>query len=38
METQCQILTMKQHNDLLNYYKNLKSCSMEQSAPGKHIQ
>ena len=38
METQCQNLTMTQRDDLLKYYKNSKSCSMEHSAPGKQIQ
>ena len=38
MENQCQHLTMKQRNKLLQLLKNSKSCLMEHLAPGKQIQ
>ena len=38
MKTQCQYLTMIQHNNLQKYYRNLKSSLMEQLAPVKKIQ
>ena len=38
MKTQCWHLTMTQRNDLLKLLQKIEDFSMEQSAPGKHIQ
>ena len=38
MENQCQHLTTTQRNELLNYYRNPKSCLVEHLSPGKQIQ